>query len=57
MANLLKGIRHIWYVCRTNSIYCSRLPPHVRYFGPRKDYYDGPIYCFGFWWFHFYLTE
>ena len=28
------------------------LMKHYRYIGPKKDYYDGPIYCFGFWWFH-----
>ena len=26
-----------------------------RYWGFLETYYDGPIYSFGFWWFHVYL--
>lgn len=33
---------------------CS-LTKDVRYVGYCMDYYDGPVYCFGFWYFHIYL--
>jgi hypothetical protein len=29
----------------------------VRYIGPRHLRYDGDFYCFGFWYFHVYLTN
>ncbi len=28
-----------------------------RYWGFSKDYYDGPIWCFGFWYGHIYLVD
>lgn len=33
------------------------LDPTVRHFGFRADWYDGPIWSFGFWWFHFYVAS
>lgn len=33
------------------------LPPDVRYIGPKYDYYDGPFYMFGFWYWHIYLHD
>jgi hypothetical protein len=35
--------------------YISTLPQGDRYIGPRKDWYDGPIYCLGLWWAHIYV--
>ncbi len=36
-------------VCR-----CGADCPGLRYVGYQESYYDGPIYMFGFWFFHFY---
>jgi hypothetical protein len=43
---------------RINSnqvIYWNTLPSKARYWGYKKDWHDGPIPCFGFWFFHFYI--
>ncbi|WP_158006222.1 hypothetical protein [Serratia sp. 14-2641] len=34
---------------------CNTLPRELWYFGYVEDWYDGPIPCFGFGFFHFYL--
>ena len=31
--------------------------PHQRYWGYQVGWYDGPIYSFGFWWFHIYMFD
>ncbi|HFD1330503.1 TPA: hypothetical protein ACF1IQ_004574, partial [Yersinia enterocolitica] len=39
-----------------NEILCwNTLPRNVRYFGYRRDWIDGPLPSFGFWFFHFYI--
>lgn len=30
------------------------LSSEVRYWGYQRDYFDGPVHCFGFWFFHVY---
>lgn len=38
-----------------NKIYIfplNFLEKEYRYFGPSFDWYDGPMYSFGFWWFN-----
>jgi hypothetical protein len=42
--------RYLWYNSSANF-----LKKKDRYFGYRRTYYDGPIHCFGFWWWHVYL--
>ncbi len=32
------------------------LPKKVRYVGFEFDYYDGPYYCLGLYWGHFYFS-
>ncbi len=38
------------------GVYCGWLSPRGgnRYWGYREDWYDGPIYSFGFWYFNVY---
>lgn len=36
-------------------IYWNLLPKELRYWGYKQDWYDGPVPCFGFWFFHFYI--
>ena len=50
MANVIDHISEIWYLIRTKQLtwhWCS----NYKYLGPRYDYYDGPIYGVGFWFF------
>ena len=35
----------------------NSLPKDVRYLGFKKEYYDGPIYCFGLWYWHIYVQQ
>jgi len=38
-------------------IYINLLHNDGRYFGILNDYYEGPIYGFGFWYFHIYWVS
>ena len=39
-------------VWKGSHLCANFLPEGVRYWGYEKTWYDGPIYCFGFWYFH-----
>lgn len=52
--------RHGWKLCWNwlpARCTCKEGCKGVRYLGPRHDYWNGDIYGFSFWWFHFYLIQ
>jgi len=40
---------------KNEVIYLNLLPKDFRYWGYKQDWYDGPVPCFGLWFFHFYI--
>ncbi|HBZ17519.1 MAG TPA: hypothetical protein DEO73_17405 [Pantoea sp.] len=40
---------------KNEVIYWNLLPKKLRYWGNREDWIHGPVPCFGFWLFHFYI--
>lgn len=42
-------------ISKDRLLMCNALPKQDRYFGYKLDWHDGPIPCFGFWFFHFYI--
>ncbi|WP_277966705.1 hypothetical protein [Pantoea trifolii] len=40
---------------KNEVIYWNLLPKKLRYWGYREDWIHGPVPCFGFWFFHFYI--
>jgi hypothetical protein len=47
--------KHLPWWTNPGHWYISGLAKEDRYIGPRKDWYDGPIYCLGLWWAHAYV--